>query len=138
MKNLKTLLTMAIVALMSLSFTSCDEDADIGDTLYGTWKGYMDIGLTYGDHYYASTISEITFVPSNSYSDHGKGYWIDRYSNAPWDYVANHIEWAVSNGVIKIRFVEKTRMLRFITILWMMIISMERLNVEIAAQISDW
>ena len=44
MKNLKTLLTMAIVALMSLSFTSCDEDADIGDTLYGTWKGYMDIG----------------------------------------------------------------------------------------------
>lgn len=38
MKNLKTLLTMAIVALMSLSFTSCDEDADIGDTLYGTWK----------------------------------------------------------------------------------------------------
>lgn len=46
MKNLKTLLTMAIVALMSLSFTSCDEDADIGDTLYGTWKGYMDIGLT--------------------------------------------------------------------------------------------
>ena len=49
MKNLKTLLTMAIVALMSLSFTSCDEDADIGDTLYGTWKGYMDIGLTYGD-----------------------------------------------------------------------------------------
>uniref|UniRef100_UPI00403897C2 hypothetical protein n=1 Tax=Segatella hominis TaxID=2518605 RepID=UPI00403897C2 len=47
MKNLKTLLTMAIVALMSLSFTSCDEDADIGDTLYGTWKGYMDIGLTY-------------------------------------------------------------------------------------------
>lgn len=36
MKKLKTLLTMAIVALMSLSFTSCDEDADIGDTLYGT------------------------------------------------------------------------------------------------------
>ena len=31
MKKLKTLLTMAIVALMSLSFTSCDEDADIGE-----------------------------------------------------------------------------------------------------------
>lgn len=107
MKNLKTLLTMAIVALMSLSFTSCDEDADIGDTLYGTWKGYMDIGLTYGDHYYASTTSEITFIPSNSYSDHGTGYWIDRYSNAPWNYVANHIEWAVSNGVINIHFIEE-------------------------------
>lgn len=106
MKKLKTLLTMAIVALMSLSFTSCDEDADIGDTLYGTWKGYMDIGLTYDKHYYASTTSEITFIPSNSYSDNGTGYWIDRYSNAPWDYVANHIEWAVSNGVIKIHFIE--------------------------------
>ena len=34
MKKLKTLLTMAIVALMSLSFTSCDEDADIGYTFY--------------------------------------------------------------------------------------------------------
>lgn len=80
MKNLKTLLTMAIVALMSLSFTSCDEDADIGDTLYGTWKGYMDIGLTYGDHYYASTTSEITFFPSNSYSDHGTDRPIQRCS----------------------------------------------------------
>ena len=34
MKNLKTLLTMAIVALMSLSFTSCDEDADLGIAPY--------------------------------------------------------------------------------------------------------
>jgi hypothetical protein len=65
MKNLKTLLTMAIVALMSPSFTSCDEDADIGDTLYGTWKGYMDIGLTYGDHYYASTTSVLRDSPSS-------------------------------------------------------------------------
>lgn len=28
MKKLKTLLTLAMVALMSLSFTSCDEDAN--------------------------------------------------------------------------------------------------------------
>lgn len=63
MKNLKTLLTMAIVALMSLSFTSCDEDADIGDTLYGTWKGYMDIGLNPGNMAGLSLIRELSMIP---------------------------------------------------------------------------
>lgn len=107
MKKFKTLLTMAMVALMSISFTSCDEDNDIADTLNGTWKGYMDIGYTYGNQYYESTTSEITFVGDGLYADHGTGYWIDRYSRAPWDYVANHIEWKVSNGVVRIHFLEE-------------------------------
>lgn len=107
MKKFKTLLAMAMVALMSISFTSCDEDNDIADTLNGTWKGYMDIGYTYGNHYYASTTSEITFQGDGLYASHGTGYWIDRYSRAPWDYVANHIEWQVSNGVVRVHFLEE-------------------------------
>lgn len=107
MKKLTTLLTMALIALMSFTLTSCDEDADIADTLYGTWKGYMDIGLKWDNRYYESTTSEITFNTNGNYTDHGDGYWIDRYSNAPWDYVANHIEWYVSNRTIKIHFMEE-------------------------------
>ena len=109
MKKLNSLLLMALVAMMSLTFTSCDDDANVADTLYGTWKGYMDIGVRnrYDNRYYTSTTSEITFNTNGNYTDHGDGYWIDRYSNAPWDYVANHIEWTVNNGVIRVYFVEE-------------------------------
>ena len=107
MKKLNSLLLMALVAMMSLSFTSCDDDANVADTLYGTWKGYMDIGMRYDNRYYDSTTSEITFNTNGNYTDHGDGYWIDRYSNAPWDYVANHIEWTVNNGVIRVHFIEE-------------------------------
>lgn len=41
MKKFTTLLTMAFIALMSISFTSCDDDSDIAYTLDGTWKGNM-------------------------------------------------------------------------------------------------
>lgn len=41
MKKFTTLLTMAFIALMSISFTSCDEDSDIAYTLDGTWRGNM-------------------------------------------------------------------------------------------------
>lgn len=107
MKKFKSLLTMAMIALMSLSFSSCDEDSDIADTLNGTWKGYMDIGFNYGGRYYDSATSEITFVPNGVYSNSGTGYWIDRYKTAPWDYVANHIEWTVNNGTIRVHFIEE-------------------------------
>lgn len=33
MKKFTTLLTMAFIALMSISFTSCDDDSDIAYTL---------------------------------------------------------------------------------------------------------
>ena len=36
MKKFTTLLTMAFIALMSISFTSCDDDSDIAYTLDGT------------------------------------------------------------------------------------------------------
>lgn len=47
MKKLKTLLTLAMVALMSLSFTSCDEDANTAYYLDGTWRGNMYVNSSY-------------------------------------------------------------------------------------------
>ncbi len=107
MKKFTSFLMMAFVALTSLSLTSCDEDADIADTLYGTWKGYMDVGSQWDGQYYEATTSEITFNTDGRYTDHGDGYWIDRYSRAPWDYVANHIQWQVRNGTIRVYFEEE-------------------------------
>ena len=42
----------------------------------------------------------------------GSGYWVDYYSDAPWDYIANHIDWTVDYGTIKIRFVEEDTWIR--------------------------
>lgn len=107
MKKLTSFLAIAMMALMSLTFTSC-EDAEIADTLYGTWKGYMNIGLTWKNSYYASTTSEITFDTNGAYTTSGTGYWIDYYDgSARWDYVANRIEWSVNNGVIRIHFLDE-------------------------------
>lgn len=46
MKKFTTLLTMAFIALMSISFTSCDDDSDIAYTLDGTWRGNMLVDMT--------------------------------------------------------------------------------------------
>lgn len=51
MKKFTTLLTMAFIALMSISLTSCDEDSDIAYTLDGTWRGnmYVQYGYLFGN-----------------------------------------------------------------------------------------
>lgn len=54
MKKFTTLLTMAFIALMSISFTSCDDDSDIAYTLDGTWKGNMLV--EYGNSNFRNTI----------------------------------------------------------------------------------
>ena len=86
MKKITYYFSMIFMAVMMLSLTSCDEDADIAYALNGNWKGYMQTQLDYQGRYYQSNKSEVTF---NSGYDSGDGYWIDYYSNAPWDYVAN-------------------------------------------------
>ena len=57
----------------------------------------------YNGHTYAATYTEIEFY---SGYDSGTGIWVDYYSNAPWDYIANHINWHVRNENIYIHFVE--------------------------------
>lgn len=101
MKKLKTLLTMALVAMMSLSFTSCDKDAITAGYLDGTWEGYLRSSVDYyGNRYYANSVD----VCFNAGWSSGTGQWIDYYSNAPWDYVYNRIDWDVRDGVINIYF----------------------------------
>ena len=101
MKKLTRFFAMALVALMSLTLTSCDEDADIAYTLDGTWSGYMTTQVPYDGRYYDSNTAEVTF---NAGYDSGDGYWLDEDSNAPWDYVANRITWKVRNGMIYVHF----------------------------------
>ncbi len=107
MKKLNTLLTLALIAMMSLAFTSCDEDADTAYYLDGTWRGNMYVNSSYDGVTYTSTYSVITF---NAGYNSGDGYWVDYYNNGHWgnrNYVANHIYWKVRDGNIYVHFVEE-------------------------------
>ncbi len=80
---------------------------DKTSSLKGTWKGNTYRSTYWSNYTYNATYTEITFL-SNPYTDpSGSGYWVDYYSNAPWDYVANHIDWTVKNGVIRVYFIEE-------------------------------
>lgn len=105
------MMLMIIIAIASFAFTSC-EDARIARTLEGTWKGNMYISSRYDGRTYNATYTEITFLKDPVAYSSGNGYWVDYYSDAPWDYVANHIEWTVDYGVIKVYFVEEDASLR--------------------------
>lgn len=86
-----------LVALMPFLFGSCDSDPeyDIAYTLEGTWEGRMFYSSTYRGHDYAISHTQICFDRDPYYYSSGTGYWVDYYSNTPWDHVANHINWQV-------------------------------------------
>lgn len=107
MKRFSTLLTMALMAVLSLTFTSCDEDAYIADTLEGTWKGNMYVSSQFNGRTYDATYTELSFVTDPFRFSSGTGYWVDFYSGGPYDYVANHIRWTVSKGIIYVHFIEE-------------------------------
>ena len=104
MKKLYTTLMMAMMAMMTLSFTSCETDEEIAYDLEGTWRGNMSIADAYGESY---VDSEITFLRyPNSYTE-GNGLWADYYG--PRDYEVYRFEWYVDFGTIYIRFSDGAR-----------------------------
>lgn len=103
--NIKTILLAPILFLISLlAMTSCD--TMIASSLEGTWTGDMYMCREYAGKKYYSTHCEIEFVGDPYHVRSGFGYWVDHYSNAPWDYTAYHFDWTVEDRVIKIHFRE--------------------------------
>lgn len=109
MKRIAAFMTMTLITVLALTLTSCDEDSEIAYTLEGTWEGNMYVSSTYNGRTYDATYSEICFSRDPYTYSSGTGYWVDHYSNTGWgrNYVANHIEWTVSNSRIQVYFVEE-------------------------------
>ena len=107
--NIKTIM-MALMAMLAFSVTSGDDDDYIARTLEGTWEGdmYVSYYFDYYDKYYDASYSEICFLRDPYRYASGDGYWIDYYNDYGWsrNYIANHIEWEVYNGNIRVYFVE--------------------------------
>lgn len=106
MKKLTSLFAMIMAAMMSFTFVSCDDDDEIADTLWGVWEGDMYVTSEWNGKEYYSSYSVIQFDKDPYDYASGKGYWVDYYSNAPWDYYASHIEWTVNDGTIRIYSIE--------------------------------
>lgn len=104
MKTFTRLLTMLAIAISAMTLVSCDDDEEVARYLDGSWRGNMHVYSSWNGREYAATYSEIEFY--RGYTS-GTGVWVDYYSNAPWDYVANHFQWYVTQGTIYIHFVEE-------------------------------
>ena len=99
MKKLYTTLMMAMMAMMTLSFTSCETDEEIARDLEGTWHGDMKIKDDYG---VATIYSEITFTRYSSYDTSGAGVWYDYYPDGYRK--MTHFKWRVDWTNIYILF----------------------------------
>lgn len=103
----RVLSIMAVMMMIASSFTSCTtSDQDEAMTLMGTWEGYLGVAM-YSDYYgtsYDSYDTTIQFNSSGWGSTSGSGYELDRFHNAPWQYLYNPIYWTVSNGTIVITY----------------------------------
>lgn len=105
MKRFHTLMTMVAIAMLSFTFTSCDEDEEIAYTLEGTWKGNIYVSHKWKGQYYDAYYSYIYFDRDPYRNAKGTGYWVDEYRDAPWgDYFASRISWRVINRKIDIYF----------------------------------
>ncbi len=93
---------------MPFFFGSCesDPDYDTAYTLEGTWEGKMFLSSTWDNYTYAISYTQLCFNRDPYRFASGTGYWVDYYSDAPWDYVANHIEWQVRYGRIEVYLIE--------------------------------
>lgn len=110
MKKLMNILTLAMMAFVMTSLTSCDDDEYIARTLEGTWKGDMYVSTYWNDQYYDAAYTEICFLRDPYTYASGDGYWVDYYDRNYWggrDYVADYIYWTVNNGVIRIFFKDR-------------------------------
>ncbi len=110
MKKLMNILTLAMMAFVMTSLTSCDDDEYIARTLEGTWKGDMYVSTYWNNQYYDAAYTEICFLRDPYTYASGDGYWVDYYDRGYWggrDYIANHIYWTVDNRNIRIEFIEE-------------------------------
>lgn len=109
MKKLHSQITIIVVAIATLTVTSCDPDENMAYNLWGVWQGNMYMQSTYNGRTYQATYSVLAFDKDPYSYAQGTGYWIDYYSNAPFDYYSSRIEWKVRNGELRIYSIKEGR-----------------------------
>ena len=77
MKKFYTLWTIALLAVLSLSFASCNflwnDDDEIAYTLEGTWRGNMYVSMEWDGRVYDAIYSEVCFL-RDPYHSQDRGF----------------------------------------------------------------
>ena len=99
MKKFYSIITIIMMVLTATLTTGCtDENEDVAYNLWGTWEGNMYMQSQYNGRVYQSSYSVLAFDKNPYQYASGTGYWIDYYSNAPWDYYSSRIQWRVTGN----------------------------------------
>lgn len=107
MKKITSIMVLLLMAATTLTLTSCNDDEEISNTLWGVWQGNMGMYYqSYNDYVYDASRTIIAFDKDPGSYSSGTGYWIDYYTSGSYSYYASTIEWTVYNGVITILSVE--------------------------------
>lgn len=61
MKKFTSILATIMLAVMSLTFVSCDDDSYIADSLWGVWEGDMYVTSQWNGNTYYSSYSVLAF-----------------------------------------------------------------------------
>ncbi len=97
MKKIAFLFLMAIVAVTTFTLVSCKDD-EVANKLDGAWQGTTGCGYELDGHYYAAEWTIIEFDQDVLVARNGDGFWVDYYSEGPYDYYASDISWEVRDG----------------------------------------
>lgn len=101
--NLKFYWLLVLTTFMMVSFTSCEDDEEIGYDLSGvcgqTWYG--NFGASYLDRY--PLYSELMFVAGQSNS-HGSGWEKTYYQDNLEPCYQDTFDWVVDNGILYIYY----------------------------------
>jgi len=104
---MRKLISLMMVMIAAFAFTSCTtEDQNEAMTLTGIWQGDLGIYMYSSENsdYYEAYQTTIQFNNSGYGSTSGTGYELDRFQNAPWNYIYNPIQWSLTNGTIYIYY----------------------------------
>jgi hypothetical protein len=105
MKRITSFITMALVAMLSFTFVSCEQDdEDIAWNLEGVWEG--EIRGSYYDRYGRSSTynyAQIEFYQNPYEYASGEGREIDFSSRSYYTEVV-HFRYTVQNGIIYISY----------------------------------
>lgn len=96
MKKISNYLLLSLLAVFSLSLTSCDRDHNIAFELDGTWDGYINAN---GRSYTTTWVFR-----QDGFSRHGYGY---EYAGRWSDYT--EFDWTVDNGNIYLYYKDYDR-----------------------------
>ena len=106
MKKAFTILNFIALLGLCVTFTSCEHDEDVHESMVisGQWTGDWGMFYIIGSYSFYSYKTDIVFYPTYDYATYGYGYQVDWYNYGPYERLSYRFYWEVRNGIIYIDY----------------------------------